>query len=333
MRSRSALTAAFISAALLLTGCSGGDDKDTQAAGEPAAESVEPATWPLTGEELPEGKAAERNHPVLVAKIDNTSSASPQVGLGQADLVFEELVEGRMTRLAAFFYSTLPTEVGPVRSMRATDIGIVSPVDGVLVTSGAAQETKDRLQRAGVTYLEEGVAGFRRDPSRSQTYSVMADLKELAKGKKAKPARPDDYFAFGATEDLPQGKPAKSFDVDFGNHTTSWAFNNGTYANVNGLAGQGDEFPATNVLVIRVKVVDAGYTDASNSFVPESVFEGEGQAQLFHGGKVIDATWSKDSRSGELALEANGEELKMPVGKTWVELLPVDDAEVTVRKN
>lgn len=331
MRSRSALTAAFVSAALLLAGCSGGEEKESPSA-DPVTEKVEPATWPLTGEQLAEGKAAERNHPVLVAKIDNTSSASPQVGLGKADLVFEEMVEGRMTRLAAFFYSTLPTEVGPVRSMRATDIGIVSPVDGVLVTSGAAEETKARLARAGVTFIEEGVAGFRRDPSRSQTYSVMADLKTLAKGKKAKPARPDDYFVFGAPEDLPQGKPAKAFDVDFGNHTTSWAFSNGTYANVNGLAGQGDEFPATNVLVIRVKVADAGYTDMAGNFVPESVFEGEGQAQLFHGGKVIDATWSKDGRSGALQLEANGEELKVPVGKTWVELLPVDDAKVTLKK-
>lgn len=331
MRPRSALTAALLSAALLLTGCGGGDEKEEPKA-EPTTEPAVPETWPLTGEELPEGKSAARNHPVMVAKIDNTSSASPQVGLGRADLVFEEMVEGRMTRLAAFFYSTLPTEVGPVRSMRATDIGIVSPVEGVLVTSGAAAETKGRLARAGVEFLEEGVAGFRRDPARPSTYSVMADLKELAKATKVKAVRPDDYFAFGTPEDLPEGRPAPAFDVDFGNHTTSWAFSNGTYVNENGLAAQGDEFPATTVLVIRVKVVDAGYTDMAGSYVPESVFDGKGKAQLFHGGKVVDATWSKDGRNGALRLEADGEELKVPVGRTWVELLPAQDAQVTVRK-
>ncbi len=61
--------------------------------------------------------------------MDNTDASAPQLGLGSADMVVEELVEGGLTRLAAFFYSELPGDVGPVRSMRASDIGIVSPVD------------------------------------------------------------------------------------------------------------------------------------------------------------------------------------------------------------
>ena len=64
----------------------------------------------------------------MVAKIDNTYASAPQIGLGEADMVVEELVEGGLTRLAAFYYSEIPGDVGPVRSMRASDIGIVSPV-------------------------------------------------------------------------------------------------------------------------------------------------------------------------------------------------------------
>ena len=81
-------------------------------------------TWPLTG--LP-AKGPAPDHPVYVVKIDNTESSAPQVGLSKADLVTEELVEGGLTRLAVFFYSASPTQVGPVRSMRASDIGIVKP--------------------------------------------------------------------------------------------------------------------------------------------------------------------------------------------------------------
>ena len=90
----------------------------------------------MTGDE-----SAAKTYPVLVTKMDNTYSSAPQIGLGEADLVVEELVEGGLTRLAAFFYSQLPTVVGPVRSMRASDIGIVSPVDASVVTSGAAFRT------------------------------------------------------------------------------------------------------------------------------------------------------------------------------------------------
>ena len=60
----------------------------------------------------------------MVAKIDN-SGKEPQAGLSKADLVVEELVEGGYTRLAAFFYSELPINAGPMRSMRFSDVGIV----------------------------------------------------------------------------------------------------------------------------------------------------------------------------------------------------------------
>ena len=66
--------------------------------------------------------------------------------------------------------------------------------------------------------------------------------------------------------------------------------------------------------------------------MPESVLEGKGKAQLFHGGKVVNATWSKEDRSSVLTLEAGGEELTVPAGKTWVELLPAQDAQVTIKK-
>ena len=99
----------------------------------------------------------------MVTKIDNTASSAPQVGLGKADLVVEELVEGGLTRLAAFYYSELPGEVGPVRSMRASDIGIVSPVDAAVVTSGARRLTIDRIKDAGIQFFTEGATGFSRD--------------------------------------------------------------------------------------------------------------------------------------------------------------------------
>ena len=95
----------------------------------------------------------------MVAKIDNTDSSAPQIGLGSADMVVEELVEGGLTRLAVFYYSQIPGEVGPVRSMRASDIGIVSPVDASVVTSGAAGQTIARIKGAGIPFFQEGAKG------------------------------------------------------------------------------------------------------------------------------------------------------------------------------
>ena len=116
----------------------------------------------------------------MVLKMDNTYASSPQVGLGEADMVVEELVEGGSTRLAAFYYSQIPGDVGPVRSMRASDIGIVSPVKGAMVTSGAAMVTINRIEGADIPFFSEGDKGFYRDSSRSAPYNLFTDMSETA---------------------------------------------------------------------------------------------------------------------------------------------------------
>src|SRR5204862_8169456 len=104
--------------------------------------------WPLTGLKLRSNKTAELHHRVLVAKMDNTVSSRPQVGLSKADMVVEELVEGGLTRLAVFYHSHLPGIVGPIRSMRATDIALASPVYASLVYMGGAPKKVGRVSGA-----------------------------------------------------------------------------------------------------------------------------------------------------------------------------------------
>lgn len=335
---RSRLTvAAALAASLLLAGCGGGDKDAGDASDDSKATPTKPAepdTWPLTGLELPAGASATTEHPVFTVKIDNSAKSQPQVGLGKADLVVEELVEGRTTRLAVMFYSQLPSLVGPIRSMRTTDIGIVSPVKGHLVTSGAAVPTIQRLNKAGVKFHEEGSPGMFRESSRSSLYSVMTDLTKLAASleKRRDPERPADYLAWGKDGDLPAGQPAAGLSAAFGNHTTNWVFRNGKYHNVNTYAAKGDAFLADTVLVLRVKVVSAGYEGYAGAFVPESRVVGTGEAMIFHKGGLIRGTWSKDALDSQLTLATQAGEVKIPAGKVWIELVPTDDyAGVTIK--
>ena len=175
----------LMAASLVLAGCGGvgGDDGDSGPGSQKAAAAQRlKSTWPLTGLPVRGDETAAQKHPVMVLKMDNTPSSSPQVGLGDADLVVEELVEGGTTRLAVFFYSQLPGVVGPVRSMRASDIGIVSPVDGTMVTSGAASSTITRIRDAGIPFFNEEDEGFARDSARIAPYDLMADIRAVASG-------------------------------------------------------------------------------------------------------------------------------------------------------
>lgn len=327
-------TATLLTASLLLAACSGDESEDPEGVPgqEVAGGSTLNQTWPLTGLDVKNGDSSARTHPVMVAKIDNTSSSAPQLGLGSADLVVEELVEGGMTRLAVFYYSDIPGTVGPVRSMRASDIGIVSPVDARVVTSGAAPVTINRLNSAGVKFYGEGAPGFSRAGDRSAPYNLMADLSTLVDSMdEREEARPDDYLPWGEKKDLPKGKKATSIAAGFGNHTTNWTYRNGGYVNENSFAADGDTFPTDTVLVLRVQVGDAGYRDPGGNFVPETKFEGKGQALLFHGGRVVTGTWSKKSLDAPVSLSTKKGKLEVPAGHVWMELVPQNGGNVTFR--
>ena len=325
-------TAALLTAGLLLAAC-GGDEQssDESTPGqEVAGGSTLNQSWPLTGLDVEGDESAAQSHPVVVAKIDNTGSSAPQVGLGSADLVVEELVEGGSTRLAAFFYSQIPDEVGPVRSMRASDIGIVSPVDASVVTSGAAPVTIKRITSAGIKFYGEGAEGMSRATDRSAPYNLMSNLSQLIDTlPDRKEQRPDDYLPWGETSDLPKGKKATTLTANFGNQATSWAFRGGEYVNQNSFAAADDQFTPATVLVLRVPVGDAGYTDPAGNPVPETKLDGKGQALLFHDGRVVKATWQKSGLDSALELSAGKKELSVPAGNTWIELVPAANGKVT----
>ena len=300
---------------------------------EVAASEEVASTWPLTGLPVAAGEDVEKTYPVLVTKIDNTYASSPQLGLGKADLVVEELVEGGLTRLAAFFYTRLPTKVGPVRSMRASDIGIVSPAKATVVTSGAAGGTIARIKGAGIQFFQEGAPGLSRDTSRSAPYNVFADLTKVADEAAISPTRPDDYLPWGEEADFPSGQPASKVAVTFGGgHTTNWTYDGKGYINENTYAAKGDHFPADTVVVLKVRVGDAGYLDPAGNPVPETKFTGKGPALIFHGGKLVRGTWTKSDLKASIKLATRAGDLTVPAGHTWIELLPIATGDLTITK-
>lgn len=290
---------------------------------------------PLTGTVLNDG---EPENPVFVVKIDNTRPSAPQTGIDKADLVVEQTVEGGVTRLAVMYWTNLPTEVGHVRSMRATDIGIVKPTNGQLAASGGAGVTIKRIGKAGIKIHshDAGSTGFRRGPGYAP-YNVLLDVKALASSAQGSgPSKP--YFQWdnegeidsNASPDGSDGteptapvetKTAKEVAVQFSrSHTTRWELTDGRWKRTNGTSQP--EFGAENLIVMYASQRDAGYRDPAGSPVPETYFAGEGKYELFDGEVYSTGTWSKIDTSSTIVLkDANGQDVKMPVGKTWIELV------------
>ncbi len=336
------LTAAMIT----LASCSGSDSKPAPEAEEGTAEKLVEIS-PLTGTPMPEGRPA---NPVFVVKIENTFGGRPQIGLDKADLVVEELVEGGLTRLAAFFYSELPTKVGHVRSMRTTDIGLAAPVGGQIIASGGANKTYKKVKKAGTTVFSEdyGAPGFSSDPAKSRPYNRMINLKTVA--SKAKPTEiVGPYFTWTPANPKKKAAPepsdsatppataapktATGATVRFSPGTrTDWVLKGDKWQRVDSHAPSSSDFKADTMIVMFAKIVDAGYTDISNNPVPETVVKGTGRAMIFKGNQVTEATWSKPNLASTIAFTgSDGQPITIDPGHVFVELAPVGNGTVKLR--
>jgi hypothetical protein len=315
-----------VSLSLVLAAC-GHDKSDSSSDKKPQSQPVQggeklAAVWPLTGEPVT-GTTPPR--PVLVTKIDNSSDSRPQVGLRKADLITEELVEGGITRLAVFFYQQLPDVAGPVRSMRASDIGIVKPAHAVIVASGAAPPTLARLRHNKITFFGGGGPGYYRDGSRIAPHNLMVHMRPLARSVRKKAIVPASYLPWGKESDFTGVAPASSLQASFSrSSTTLWKFQGGKYVNTNSNAAAGDRFSPDSVLVLRVREGDAGYRDPAGNPVPETLYFGKGPALLFHGGKLERGTWTKKSRKTPVNLSTATGTMKVPAGHVWIELVPMN---------
>jgi hypothetical protein len=324
-----ALTALVLATSTGLAACSSDQDSASGGGGSGHDHHQKPVpVSPLTG--LPiTGKVP--GHPVMTVKIDNSGNSAPQVGLGGADMVAEELVEGGITRLAAFFFTRTPARVGPVRSMRATDIGVVKPLGGVLICSGGAVPTVARIKDAAIKTFTEGAPGFGRDTGRAAPYNLFINLATLAGTLSAQAKLPSPYLPFGKGA-LPKGQPAAGLTATFSaSSSTSFTYSGGRYTNVDTNAAAGDLFRPQTVLVLRVQVGDAGYLDPAGNHVPETKFTGQGPAMVFHGGRLVRGTWYKNGLDADVTLKSGGHDLELPPGQTWVELVPADGGNVTVK--
>jgi len=132
---------------------------------------------PLTGLVDPSGSALTRS--ALTVKIENTPEALPQWGVDQADVVYEEIVNGGITRLAAIFNSQAPTKVGPVRSVRPTDTQVVWPLGGIFAYSGGAAYARGQYFN-GARQVDRRKFGRDGDVPRSQPVRAAQPLRRRA---------------------------------------------------------------------------------------------------------------------------------------------------------
>ncbi|MGV8966764.1 MAG: DUF3048 domain-containing protein [Cellulomonas sp.] len=350
-RRRALVALGAASALLAIAGCGGAavtppvPDPSTQAAdigadkAAPPAPAV-PATWPLTG--VAATDVATRA--ALAVKIENPKEARPQTGLDQADIVWEEVVEGGVTRYAAVFHSQVPVEVGPIRSVRPMDAGIAGPMHGIVAFSGGQAGFVSAVKASGSQILsnDAGNGGFYRTKNRSAPHNVYGTPATFwAQADADHQANPPEQFVFARSAEqataVVSGTPASSLSITMSGYSHpsfTWDAASSTWqrseAGSPATAASGSRLAGTNVITLSVVLVDSGTRDPAGSVVPETKIVGSGAAVVATGGKTIAATWTKTATETPVVLTtADGQVVRLAPGTTWVELVPTSGS-VTV---
>lgn len=280
---------------------------------------------PLTGLS---SDAARLDRPALVVKIDNAPAARPQSGLAAADIVVEEMVEGGTTRFAAVLHSQDAAAVGPVRSFRSTDIGIMLRFGRpAFAWSGANAVFAGLL--ADTPVIDRGSAvtsGYWRSTGRRAPHNLYSSSASLWAGLEG--GSPPTAFSFRRLVDEVDGEPVDEFAVDYGNTVVRWRWDGSAFVRYHGSNvhnADGGPVTADNVIVQVVDYVPTGLADSSGSAVLEGVGVGTGRAIVLTDGHRIEATWTRPSL-GEVTTytDGAGNHVALTPGRTWILLVPPD---------
>jgi hypothetical protein len=280
-----------------------------------------------------------QQRPILAVKIGNSSYERPQAGLDGADVVFEELVEGGVTRFMALYSTNQSARVGPVRSVRTVDHKILQPLGALFAYSGGVPPVVDELRETpGVIDVGGDVVqdAYRRDSSRTAPYNLYTTTDQLWSGREGSPPAKPMFEFLEASEDASAGGEADAneiemsfagngadvryeYDEDAGVYNR---YTNGSAHMVEGVGGA-EQLSFRNVLVQEVRTSRGSTVDRGGELTTDIAMLGSGSAVLFRGGRAFRGTWHRPSVDVMTTfVSSSGQPLEFAPGETIIALMP-----------
>lgn len=270
---------------------------------------------------------------VLVAKIDDTPQAHPQIGLEDADVVYIEQVEGGLTRLAAVFSSKIPTKIGPIRSARISDIDLFAQYGRVgFAYSGVQKKMRPVIDAADLVDLgaqNHSSLIYTNDESRIPPYAMVlrADLlMQFVKDRNIQLAQAKNMgWIFGAA---PEGGihissvhlswPASSYDAHWSKAENRWLLDHSKSPD---FSANGLQLGPRTLVVQIVSITDSIYKDKVGGVTPFSATVGSGDGYILRDGKYFRAHWNRpNAQSGTQWTDDSGQPINFASGQIWVAL-------------
>jgi len=261
--------------------------------------------------------------------IDNHPDARSQSGLDQAFLVIEAPVEGGISRFLAFFSADqVLEEIGPVRSARPYFLDWNNELDALYVHVGGSEEALDDISTGGTFDLNQYWFGdsFWRSLNNNAPHNVFTSTERLRIAVEKRQNVPTRLYETWTFKDRDTTGPVSVYGFSLSSFSSSgvvkWVIDETSREYRRLQDGSAHvargQIQADNVAVMMtdVKVLDSVGRR-------KIVTIGEGEAMVFQDGKMIEATWRKDSQSERLRFfDLLGKEIIWNAGTTWIEVIP-----------
>jgi len=294
----------------------------------------------IDGMYVPEDQS---NYFPVAVMIENMVSSRPPSYLSKANVVYEALVEGGITRFMAIFAGQMVAipEMGPVRSARPYYLDWALEYGALYVHVGGSPQAFADIRTHEVFDLNQfyNAQYFWRSDDRSAPHNLYTSGEKMAFALRDLEAEAEGSYTpwkFKKDEVVAQRiTEKKSITIDFSSvsYKVEYKYNSTENDYVRYQAGQihrdkpvgeggdedGEEIRAKNVIVQKVKT---SLLDEER-LTMETV--GEGEALIFFDGTVINGTWKKGAKDSRTMFYAsNGEEIEFNAGATWIEIVPTD---------
>lgn len=262
--------------------------------------------------------------------VDNHHQAYPQSGLDRADMVFEIMAEGGITRYMALFYHRKAEKIGPVRSARYYFVQLASGFDSPLAHAGGNQDALDLIGKIKMKDLDEIYNSrdyFWRDNSRVMPHNLYTSTDKLVQGAKDRKLSLVAPLTLPAAVDFFGETHKNEITLDYSQSEykakVSWFYQNGIYERkLNGVSHvllDGAAIKADNVIVLVAQTREVQKEEVES----EIKLIGKGEARYFIDGKVSKGTWEKSAVSAPLKfLDEKGAAKTFKPGITWVQVVP-----------
>lgn len=263
------------------------------------------------------------------------SGVRPQSGLSAASVVYEVIVEGGITRWMAVYAGEHANIVGPVRSARDTYLEFASEYNCAYLHAGGSFTALQALQNFGmrdIDGLREG-KWFWRDPNKYAPHNFFTNTANaydaITTGHSWTEPPTYDSWTFADETELSALGEATASEVNIyfgGAYDVKYVYNaegkyyerwNGGVLSVD--ANNGDSIKTRNIIIQKVP---PGEEIEGKSRINFSV-TGEGEVYIFRNGQFVQGTWKKPDRlSRTKYYDADGNEIPLARGTTWVEIVP-----------